>query len=166
MDFDRWLASDAHLLLLVDVEERMQALIEQALGPRYAIGVISGRFPLLGNLNVIENIALKAMYHRNTPLADVKNELSGFIQALDLEDVLLKRSTGLTEEELFNIYLLRCIANKDHIILFEQPDPWNVSGAGAFLAGVGLKVRLWVCCYRDEASKYARLNLAPAVVEG
>lgn len=159
MNFSFWLSLDKDLLLTAEHEEEMKALIAEAVRPEFKIGVPDNRFPLLANLNVLENIALKSMYHKNSTLQEVHNYISPLASILMIDDLLQKRKEQLAEEDLFNIYLLRCIANQDNVILLVEPEPTDWVSTYNFVKGARPEIRLWACCYADESGKYDRLNL-------
>ncbi|MBW1802419.1 MAG: hypothetical protein JRJ85_17025, partial [Deltaproteobacteria bacterium] len=64
MDFSDWLSFEDNITLIASHEKQIDELMHQAVKPEYPIGVISKeRYPLLADLNIMENIALEKMFH-------------------------------------------------------------------------------------------------------
>jgi ABC-type uncharacterized transport system ATPase subunit len=165
MDLASLLASGEELLFTAELEESLDRFLDAALAPELDIGVVSARYPLLANLNVIENVALQAMFHANKSLAWVRNKLSPHIEQLALEETLAKRKAELSEEETLNVLLLRCLAVPCRAVLLDKPEPWNYASARNFLKSIDSGPSLWMCCYRAEASQYAHLGLRRIAVD-
>jgi len=159
MDFSYWLRVEDNIILIASNEKQLDELMHQAVQPEYPIGVVSGeRYPLLADLNVIENIVLRNMFHENISMKQATDVIFPFIESLGLAQKMGARPEDLTGEELINAYILRCISSRKEIILFESPEPYDIYVSWSWLKQMKLDMRLWICCLIDRAPVYDRLS--------
>ena len=79
------------------------------------------------------------------------DDISPFIESLGLARKLWARQEDLNSEELFNVYILRCISSKKEIILFESPEPYDIYIFSSWLNQTNLEMKLWIGCLIDRA---------------
>jgi len=165
MNLEKLLTSEDDLVFTAELEEHMDRFLDAATAPELCIGIVGERFPLLANLSVLENVALQSMYQANKSVAWVHNRVAPYIEQLALEEAMGKRRADLSEEELFNVLLLRCLAVRCRAVLLVQPEPWNCGSTYNFVKGIDANIRLWICCFRDVAAQYASLHLRQIAIE-
>ena len=159
MDLSYWLSVEDSITLIASHEKQIDELMHQAVKTDYPIGVVSrDRYPLLSDLNVMENIVLKKMFHENISMKQAINAIMPFIESLGMAQKLWARQEDLNSEELLNVYILRCISGKKEIILFESPEPYDIYIFSSWLKQMNLGMKLWICCLIDHAPVYDRLS--------
>lgn len=77
--------------------------------------------PLISNLNVWVNIALIKQYHQNLSEKKAEQLVLQYLQKCNLQHVVKKRISDLTNKERFLVMLLRAAMVKESIIVIDKP---------------------------------------------
>lgn len=147
-----------HLLLTTPDEATISRLKAMIIQSDFHVGLISDRLPLLANLNILENIALGSMYHRNMSLASCREQLRPAIKLLGVENVMDQRQQFLTRPQRLKVQLLRCVANGSGFILLESPPRSDCDILDQALAMLDARVFLWVSCLSTGKDVYTSLG--------
>ncbi|MGE4319271.1 MAG: hypothetical protein AB7E96_10275 [Deferribacterales bacterium] len=81
------------------------------------LGIVSGTFPIIGNLSVIENILLPAAYHHKTSYDEGERAIIKDLRKFNIEHHLHSRSNQLNNFERFIVKFLQ--------VKYLEPD-WTV----------------------------------------
>jgi ABC-type lipoprotein export system ATPase subunit len=85
------------------------------------LGLVSLDVPLISNLNVWVNIALIKQYHQNLSEKKAEQLVLQYLQKCNLQHVVKKRSSALTNKERFLVMLLRAAMVRESIIVIDKP---------------------------------------------
>ncbi|MDY7000191.1 MAG: hypothetical protein SVS15_00230 [Thermodesulfobacteriota bacterium] len=154
MNVSYWLNIEENLLLVAKRRKEILRLIDLAHRSGFHIGIISDDYPLLSDLDVAENLAISGMYHQNLSLTQVLKKIDPFVQKINAEDLLQRRIEYLDREELLKIYLLRCIANNNSIILLYEPVFKDIKTIYDLIGLLDKKTRLWIACLEKNTERY------------
>jgi len=164
MNVSYWLNIEENLLLVAKKRKEILRLIDLAHRSGFHIGIISDDYPLLSDLDVAENLALSGMYHQNLSLTQVLKKIDPFIQEINSEELIDKRIEDLNRDELLKIYLLRCIANNNSIILLYEPVFKDIKMIYDLVGLIGKKIRLWVACLEKNTERYYSFGFKEIVI--
>ena len=153
-DLTPYLHMDEHLLIVTEHPTMLTRIMHLSALLQPQVGIISEDFPLLSNLDVLENIALASMYRKNVSLKKARRIMEPEIRALKLEKLLHKRRELLTREELVRVLVARCLAAGNSIILLESPPVFRLDTVFACLGAVAHRVRIWVSCHHPDKLAY------------
>ena len=160
MNLSSWLNLDENILLVAYKEKQIDELMNYSVQLQHSIGIVSfERYPLISKLNVAENIVLCNMFNENISMRQALETVSPYIKSLSLDDKMQAYNKDLNSEDYFNICILRCIASKKRIILFDSPEPYDIDVLLSWLKQMGLEIRIWICCLVDRAPVYDRMAL-------
>ena len=164
MNVSYWLNIEENLLLVAKKRKEIPHLIDLAYRSGFHIGIISDDYPLLSDLDVAENLALSSMYHQNLSLKQVLKKIEPFIQEINSEELIYKRIEDLNRDELLKIYLLRCIANNNSIILLYEPTFKDIKIIYDLIGIIDKKIRLWVACLERNTERYYSFGFKEIVI--
>lgn len=85
------------------------------------IGMVSEDVPLISNLDVWINIALIRQYHQNLSGEAAQKEVMGYLRRYKLEMIATKRNPALTDEQRFQVMLLRAAMVADAVVVIDRP---------------------------------------------
>ncbi len=119
-----------------------------------AVGCVSDCFPLLSNLNAIENITLFKMFHDNETLDQAEAEVTSFIDNLGMREAMPKRKERLSREEIINTYVLRAISRGSDVIITDLAAPGDLDILKNSLKKAGKRLYLWIMCREKELGNY------------
>lgn len=147
-----------HLLLVASNPASIDRLRDMAGKSPFLLGLVGDRTPLLANLNVMENIALGAMYHHGMSLNACREKLGSAIAALDLEQSMDQRPELLTRPQRLKAQLLRCLGRGCGHVLLESPPRADCDVLHRALSRLDEDVFLWICCLSTERDVYTSLG--------
>jgi ABC-type lipoprotein export system ATPase subunit len=153
-DLTPYLHTEEHLLLVVSNSTMLTRIMHLSALLQNQIGFISDSFPLLSNLDVLENITLGSMYRHNISLKKARRIIEQEIRALHLESLLHKRKELLTREELVRVHFARCLATDNSVILLESPTVFSLEIVFECLRSVDRRIRIWVSCHHSDKLSY------------
>jgi predicted ABC-type transport system involved in lysophospholipase L1 biosynthesis ATPase subunit len=158
-DLSHWLGLDQDLLLVVPDRDAAQDMVRRTGLSGFGVGVLGGPFPLLSDLDVLENAALGPMFHRGVSLRRMRRRLEPLARPLGLEGRLHALPPDLAPEERLPALMLRALADEARALLLPWPEPSRVLDADRLRQGLDPRPRLWVCCTRNNADAYTVLQL-------
>lgn len=116
---------------------------------------VSDNFPLLSNLNVIENIALFRMFHDNVTIEQAAANVAPFIGNLEMQDAMLKRKESLSRKEIIGAYLLRAVSRGSDVIITDFAKAGDLEILKNALERIKKRFFLWIMCLEKELSNYS-----------
>jgi ABC-type polar amino acid transport system ATPase subunit len=115
-----------------------------------SVGYVSDGFPLLSNLNAIENITLFKMFHDNKTMKQAVAEMTPFIENLGMLEAMPKRKERLSREEIINTYILRAVSKASDVIITDIAAQGDLDILKKSLEKVGKRLSLWILCREME----------------
>jgi ABC-type uncharacterized transport system ATPase subunit len=123
-----------------------------------SVCVVSDRFPLLANLNVIENITLYNMYNENVSLSEAAGRIKPYLSDLNIDDILLKRKESLTRKELIDTYILRCLSRGCEFVLTDFEKISDIKLLRERLDEIRKRIFLRIICSQDDTGILREFN--------
>jgi ABC-type lipoprotein export system ATPase subunit len=163
-DLTRCLHMEEHLLFVAAQPTMLTRIMHLSALLQNQIGFISDAFPLLSNLDVLENITLGSMYRQNISLKKAYRNIEREILALRLESLLHKRRELLTREELVRVQFARCLATDNSVILLESPTVFSLEIVFDCLRAIDRRIRIWVTCHQPDKLSYGGYPLREIAV--
>ena len=160
------LLQEEHLLITSSSESNLDELMSMAIQSQGETGIIGDEFPLISNLDILENITLGIMYSRNISLEYARAMILPSIKALQMETIMHRSKAMLSKEEIIRSQILRCIASGNSIMLLPSPTPRAADSALHAAARVPSRPRIWISCHTKKASAYEYLHLSPYSMDG
>ncbi|MDK2920766.1 MAG: putative transport system ATP-binding protein [Desulfonauticus sp.] len=123
-----------------------------------SVGVVSAKFPLLSNLEIVENIFLPLMYKRNLSLRQCCEKFYPWLKELDLEKIMWLRKEKLGSEEIFRAMFLRALCTESEVVFFQYPQVSEIELVIKFLKKLNISRFLWILVTAKEAPKFYKFN--------
>jgi ABC-type Na+ transport system ATPase subunit NatA len=131
-----------------------------------SICIVSDRFPLLANLNVIENITLFNMYHGNIGFKEATERIKPYLSDLDMAEVSRKRKESLTRQELIQTYVLRCFSRGCDFIMTDFDKMSDMKILRETLDKIKKRVFLWIMCSQNDLGNFSEFNFNKVRISG
>jgi len=153
-------------LILVTDEADIPYFVLSAVTDFPSIGIVSDRFPLLANLNVIENITLFSMYHENIGFKEASERIKPYFSDLDMAEVSRKRKENLTRQELIQTYALRCFSRGCDFIMTDFDKMSDMKILRETLDKTKKRVFLWIMCSQNDLGNFSEFNYKKMRISG
>jgi hypothetical protein len=151
------LDSNSHLALAFSYHGRENLLIHSISQSQGHIGVISDRLaPFISNINLVENITLPMLYHKNISHSAALKRMSPLFDALDIRDSLHERKEHLGRKQTLAGYLLRAVASGNRSVFVDWPRMWEVDFFLDCLARMDSKIQLWVPSEKESLREFEK----------
>jgi ABC-type Na+ transport system ATPase subunit NatA len=151
-------AMHGHLLLVAPDHAGVDRLNAAAAGPEWPVGIISDDFPLLVNLTLLENITLAAMYHQSRSLQSCLEDITPWLDSLEMHAVMDQRPQFLSRPLRLKAYLLRALLNGSTFLLLPLLSRTDCDVLHRAVQRADLPVFLWACCLSNEVDVYTSLE--------
>ncbi|KUJ96345.1 MAG: hypothetical protein XD41_0672 [Desulfonauticus sp. 38_4375] len=122
------------------------------------IGIVSSKFPLLSNLETVENVFLPLMYKRNLSLRQCCEKFYPWLKGLDLEKIMWLRKEKLSSEEIFRAMFLRALCAESEIIFFQYPKVSEIELVVKFLKEFEINRFIWILVTAEKVSQFYKFN--------
>jgi len=159
ISISKFLNINKNLLLVAGSPGQLSMLMDLSAQSQSHIGFISDGFPLLSNLDVLGNIVLGPMFHKNMSMRQAREKIDSAIQALGMMKQMHRRKEMLGRGELLRAYLLRSLACDNSIVLMNTPSLYDLDIIQDALERLAYKMRLWVCCLEMNTGLYENYDL-------
>jgi len=151
------LDSNAHLALVFSYHGRENLLIHSISQSQGHIGIISDRLaPFISNINLVENITLPMLYHKNISQNAALKRMSPLFDALDIRDSLHERKEHLGRKQILAGYLLRAVASGNRSVFVDWPRMWEVDFFLDCLGRMDSKIQLWIPSEKESLWEFEK----------
>jgi len=151
--FLRLLENKEDAILIMDKIKASDFVFNVLLDNR-SVCYVSDSFPLLSNLNVIENITLSNMFHENETLQQAAAKVTPFIENLGMQDAILKRKESLSREEIIRTCLLRAVSRGSDVIMTDFAKAGELNILKDSLVKINKRLFLWIMCLEKDLGNY------------
>ena len=144
----------------------MNEISSLAAQDREKIGTIGDEFPFISNLNILENITLGTMYRQNITLEQAREHILPSINALEMQETLLRRKETLSPKEIVLSQILRCISCGNSILFMLSPPTVMTDTVIQAVAMAPHPLKVWIACHTKAASAYEYLKFTTFNIDG
>lgn len=151
------LDSDSHLVLVFNHHRRENLLIHSISQSQGHVGIISDRLaPFISNIDLVENITLPMLYHKNISQTAALKRMSPLFDALEIRDCLHERKEHLSRKHALAGYLLRAVASGNRFVYVDWPRMWEVDFFLDCLDRMDSKIQLWVPSEKETLREFEK----------